>query len=162
MFARKIGNNLYITIFPSLRTAARLSNKRRLKVRYKRFSIRQLIWNFSFGRKKNSFLSLFVLERFRLLISILLARLLLHRLRHACIDSVTFFFSLRVSHTLIANRYSLSYKSDWLLFCIHFAPFSVLLALPFDRRCWHFTFYLCANKNIFNFATILTIRCMFR
>lgn len=160
MFTQNVGKytpRISSAFFPNQNTlfSFPLSNKRRLKVRYKRFSIKQLIWIF-IRRKKAAakhFLSLFVLERFRSLFPFRLPDFYYRRNGSACIDIFVHFLSLGVSHTLISNRYGygLSYKSVWFLFRIHFA-------LCLHHCCRQFTFYLCTKKKKNIFHNISTIR----
>lgn len=106
MFAQKVGKIFACFPFNPIHALLFLSpsNKRRLKVRYKRFSIRQLIWIF-IRREKNTdkhFLSFFVLERFRSLFPFRLLDFYYRRDGSACIDFSRFFhlaFRTRSSQT---------------------------------------------------------------
>lgn len=83
---------------------------RRLKVRCKRVSIRQLIWIFFRHGKKSTFRSLFsCLNDFVGWLSVLLLRRVEHTRACSLLCSI---------HLKCSNGYGLSYKSVWFLFCI--------------------------------------------
>lgn len=109
------------------------SKESRLKVRYKRFSIRQLIWSFMEKRKlPSTFFSLFLLERFSRCVFFFmsLASFIADKLGTRAQIFVTFYTvfmqSFTHTHTFHSsrNRYGLSYKSVWFLFCIPLVSFT--------------------------------------
>lgn len=132
---------------------------RRLKVRCKRVSIRQLIWIFFFVMAKKALFVPFFLAWTILLVGCqfcycvelsvrVLVRFYVPFISNAQMDTVSHInqFGFCFVFPSLRNSYS------------DFTSLSLFFLRRRRGQRRHFTFYLCSNRNMFNFTTISSMR----